>query len=299
MCRSVCSRQALVLTKSLENHTRESTSLINSWLKKIIIKVGRISPDWSPPTKSMPRRTFTLCNIRLCIKLFRSQLNHILNHLSVRKNPRESLLKEICGAPHLQPQVTNLDSAVTLEMFTTYSQAFFYCYYYFLFFFVLFFCFCPQISGWKGRGGMLSPAIVPSSCRTELDHSVGSPNTTSAFLLNSAKTWVLQSRVPILATTALVKREGYRVSLGGSPDTTGCAEGRSAQHPERIQLILLFILTQKGGKTSGRKRHLAKWMDWPINHLPFWPLLSWLPEFWDLYEWDFGGVHSTQGCTKS
>lgn len=57
------------------------------------------------------------------------------------------------------------------------------------------------------------PAMVPSSCKTELGHLVGSPNTTSAFLLNSAKTWVLQNRVPILATTTLVKREDYSMSL--------------------------------------------------------------------------------------
>lgn len=69
----------------------------------------------------------------------------------------------------------------------------------------------------KACSKYLLPAMVPSSCKTKLDHSVGSPNTTSAFLLNSAKTWVLQSRVPILATTTLVTREGYSVSPGDSP----------------------------------------------------------------------------------
>lgn len=59
--------------------------------------------------------------------------------------------------------------------------------------------------------------MVPSSCKTELDHWVGSPNTISAFLLNSARTGVSHSRVPILATATLVKREGYGVSLGNSP----------------------------------------------------------------------------------
>lgn len=91
MYRSVCSRQASFLTKSLENHTGESSSLINSDKKKK--KVGHISPDWSPTTKSRPRRSFTLCNFRLCIKLFRSQLNHILNHFSVHRTIKRACWK--------------------------------------------------------------------------------------------------------------------------------------------------------------------------------------------------------------
>ena len=62
----------------------------------------------------------------------------------------------------------------------------------------------------------LLPAMVPSSCKMELVHSVGLPNTTSAFFLNPAKTGVLQSSVPILATTALVREEGSGESGGFS-----------------------------------------------------------------------------------
>lgn len=56
------------------------------------------------------------------------------------------------------------------------------------------------------RGNVLRdllPAMVPSSCKMELVHSVGLPNTISAFFLNPAKTGVLQRSVPILATTVL------------------------------------------------------------------------------------------------
>lgn len=64
--------------------------------------------------------------------------------------------------------------------------------------------------------GDLLPAMVPSSCKMELVHSVGLPNTTSAFFLNPAKTGVLQSSVPILATTALGREERSGESGGGN-----------------------------------------------------------------------------------
>lgn len=99
--------------------------------------------------------------------------------------------------------------------------------------------------------------MVPSSCKTELDHSAGFPNTASAFFLNSAKTWVPQTRVPILATTALSKKKGYGVILEDSPAKRGvCKVGtlsidagpskphslhqprKAAYHPEEERILL-------------------------------------------------------------
>lgn len=85
-----------------------------------------------------------------------------------------------------------------------------------MFFFVpLYFILIPVFN--IKRGNVLRdllPAMVPSSCKMELVHSVGFPNTISAFFLNPAKTGVLQSRVPILATTVLGREEGSGESGG-------------------------------------------------------------------------------------
>lgn len=79
------------------------------------------------------------------------------------------------------------------------------------------FCYVPILNlKCKDTPSSLLPAMVPSSCRMELVHSVGLPNTTSAFFLNPAKTGVLQSSVPILATTALDREEGSGESGGFS-----------------------------------------------------------------------------------
>lgn len=115
----------------------------------------------------------------------------------------------------------------------------------------------PGVKVGKAYPRCLLPAMVPSSCKTELDHSVGFPNTASAFFLNSAKTWVLQTRLPILATTALGKREGYSVILEDSPAKKGvCKAGtlgidagpsephsprqprKAAYHPEEESILL-------------------------------------------------------------
>lgn len=115
----------------------------------------------------------------------------------------------------------------------------------------------PRFKVGKACPRCLLPAMVPSSCKTELDHSAGFPNTASAFFLNSAKTSVLQTRVPILATTALGKKEGYCVILEDSPAKKGvCKVGtlgfdarprephslrqprKAAYHPEEERISL-------------------------------------------------------------